>query len=136
MKKYRLLKDLPGVKAGTIYSKNANININVDNVSYLPEKVGCKHERFAIHQDYVESLEDGFFEPVDEPIEVSDVRYSGFNLGGGYFNYSLSTDKEIHPSLFDRVKKAVEFVINNTHTLSEEQEQEGIKKAILTPNRD
>lgn len=69
MKCYVLKKDLPFVKAGTVYFKNEKFNANIDNASYLPDCIGMKHERFAIHQDYVENNEEWFseFEITEKP---------------------------------------------------------------------
>jgi hypothetical protein len=57
---YVLLKDLPFVKAGTEYIKNNGEFTISDRTSYLPNKTGMKHERFAIHSDYVENNSEWF----------------------------------------------------------------------------
>lgn len=51
---YELLKDLPYLKAGTIYAKKSFWHFSGDNVTYYPDKIGMKHERFGIHADYIE----------------------------------------------------------------------------------
>lgn len=53
MARYILQKELPYVKAGTIYFLNEGEYV-VDKNSYLPDISGRRHERFAIHRDYVE----------------------------------------------------------------------------------
>jgi len=53
MRTYVLRKDLPYMKAGTVYFKDEGKRY-VDGNSYIPDKIGCRNERFAIHADYVE----------------------------------------------------------------------------------
>ena len=57
---YELLKDLPYLKAGTIYAKKSFWHFSGDNVTYYPDKIGMKHERFGIHADYIEDNPDWF----------------------------------------------------------------------------
>lgn len=60
MDKYILQKELPYLKAGTVYFKNESFSISIDKTSYLPEVVGMRHERFAIHSDWVENNPEWF----------------------------------------------------------------------------
>lgn len=60
MADYLLIKDLPFCKAGTRYIKNDGLISNMDRCSYFPDKIGMKHERFAIHQDWVENNTEWF----------------------------------------------------------------------------
>jgi hypothetical protein len=63
-KTYILQKDMPFVKAGTEYIK-ASMHIVNDNTSYVPNKMGMKHERFAIHSDWVEDNLEWFLEKTE-----------------------------------------------------------------------
>lgn len=57
MDTYILQKDLPYIKAGTQYIRAEYLN---DKCSYVPNKTGMKHERFAIHADYIENNPEWF----------------------------------------------------------------------------
>lgn len=64
-KKYRLLKDLPYIMAGVVYVKADGFNGVHDRCSYVPDKMGMMHERFALHSDWVEDNPDWFQEVVE-----------------------------------------------------------------------
>lgn len=57
---YILQKDLPYVKAGVIYAKKSYWGFIGDDYTYFPDKTGMKHERFAIHADWVENNPEWF----------------------------------------------------------------------------
>ncbi len=62
-KKYRLLRDLPYIKAGIEYVYATWLN---DKCSYVPNKTGMKHERFAIHIDWIKDNSE-WFKEIKEP---------------------------------------------------------------------
>jgi hypothetical protein len=78
MDKYILQKDLPHTKAGVVYIKNDGTiagNQMVDKNSYLPDVVGHRHERFAIHSDWVEKNPEWFKKAATPEWIVIDTYY-------------------------------------------------------------
>lgn len=77
MKRYKLLKDFPWLKAGAIFFKDTESRYVKDRISYIPNVAGMKHERFAIHADWVEDNSEWFEEVIEIPEWVIHIEYGG-----------------------------------------------------------
>ena len=117
-KRYKLLKDLPGQKAGTVYVQHkASAN------RYYPEK---EYENGSLIQDSqsiygllasdMQSKE--WFDPLPDGIEILD-----FYLGSSNYDnntnliqcafYSLKTNILIPKEKLPAIRNAIEFILNN-----------------------
>jgi len=119
---YELLKDLPYLKAGTIYAKKSFWHFSGDNVTYYPDKIGMKHERFGIHADYIEDNPDWF-----RRVEVKDWEIASFKHqngiivqivnGRGGLNSIYTVDNYLNDK-YDSVK-AGSYAIHSVRRLSD-----------------
>lgn len=81
---------MANVKSGMIYFKNKlGENHGVDGNSYLPEQTGMKHERWAIHADYVEKNPE-WFEEIKEDIVKEKPFVWTDELVAEYFKYTMA----------------------------------------------
>lgn len=73
--RYEIQFDLPFIKRGTVYFKDTTGEYNLgDRTSYIPDVVGMKHSRFAIHSDYVEN-NPAWFQKIEEKPPMIMVRH-------------------------------------------------------------
>lgn len=123
-KKYRLLKDLPYIKSGVEYVSADGFNGVYDRCSYVPNKMGMMHERFAIHIDWIENNPEWFEEIKEEqPKSNKDrIEVNGFYESGGFLSnvsgeshtdYRFNTMYPIPKEKFPLIKQAIEGVLNN-----------------------
>lgn len=108
-KKYKLLKDLPYVEKGAIYTFDG-LNYECYNGNFID---GITSDR--LHKNSVEKT--SWFELVEpskevqERIKVLEVDNHRENNQEGYW-YQFITNKEVWPHKFDEVKQAIEDSIN------------------------
>jgi len=69
-KVYVLMQDLPYIKAGTEYVSADGFNGVFDKCSYVPNKLGMMHERFAIHIDWIKDNPTWFIEKKEQEWEI------------------------------------------------------------------
>lgn len=103
---YELLKDLPYLKAGTIYAKKSFWHFSGDNVTYYPDKTGMKHERFGIHADYIEDNPDWFRRVEVKDWEVVDcLEFNGKAIHPYHEGICLGKYKGVKPCTIHSVRR-------------------------------
>lgn len=122
-KEYVLQKDLPFLKAGTVYSKSAYGYLGtVDSASYLPNVTGMRHERFAIHRDWVEANPEWFKEkeadlnwfvvPTSQPSHSSIASWTAYKQRAGDMGGYMGS------KYFDSEEAAIDYIIKHNPCLS------------------
>jgi hypothetical protein len=109
MKRYKLLKDLPDHKRGTIFV--------YDNVRHKykteMEAINACDPYSCYMAKYVENNPTFFEEVKEERIEVIQVTYSKQNDYFGNKAVWVSTNQQITEDKFPKIKKALESILNN-----------------------
>lgn len=94
-KTYILLRDLPYIKAGTEYVSADGFNGVFDKCSYVPNKMGMMHERFAIHIDWIKDNPEWFKEKQeDKPKEWEILKCWDGRFIGGVHNFIGDNNKD------------------------------------------
>lgn len=120
VKKYKLLKDLPYIKAGIDYVSADGFNGVFDKCSYVPNKMGMKHERFAIHIDWIENNPEWFSPVIEEEqpqrVEVSALENHSFWVHSGVskdrYWYQFKASKSIPQEKLKELSNLIERFVN------------------------
>ena len=118
MAKYRLLKDLPIIKAGAIF-------IPVSALAYGYEHNSHKLYHIEYAKEFVENNKE-WFEQVKGRIEVSKIGLIEDRSFGGVYKFEVTN--QIHYDKFPLIKEAIEGCLNTDPKGNDDLVNEAVKK--------
>lgn len=115
-KRYRLLKDLPDIKAGTLFYRHPNGNYYITERNYNHITDGQAHTGFlypddpTYHMDYVEGQPDWFFEL--KGIDVELWKRDATSQNRNYYTISVPGDYLIPEDKLVKIKESIKHILN------------------------